>query len=163
MRDDYQCRAYINHLVAEHRRLNGMLRKMQHAIVESVQPDDQPSFRAAQQILVQLREELSQHFSEEDGGGCLEEAVSSCPSLSADAKGVEAQHPEILADVDALIEKVAGWPATVQNQVALQHDFAALCDKLHAHEAAENRILARGFGRSVNGDGTEEPSLLRDS
>jgi hypothetical protein len=162
MRDDQECLAYINHLMAEHRRLNGMLRQMQRAIVESVQPDEAPSFAETGRILARLRQELRQHFAEEDAGGCMDEAVSCCPSLSGDAKKVEAEHPEILAELDALIEKAAALPATVQNQVALQRQFDALRRKLHAHEAAENRILAQGFGRPVNGDGAAEPSFSRD-
>jgi iron-sulfur cluster repair protein YtfE (RIC family) len=159
---DHECLAYINHLMAEHRRLNGMLRQMQRVIVESVQPDEAPSLAETGRILARLRQELRQHFAEEDAGGCMEEAMSCCPSLSGDAKRVEAEHPEILAELDALIEKTKAWPASVQNQVILQREFSALCRKLHAHEAAEKRILAQGFGRPVNGDGAEEPSFTRD-
>src|SRR6187431_766552 len=100
MRDEVTCRSYVDHLVAEHRRLHVMLREMRNAIVRSVEPGEDPSFARVVQILKQLYAELKQHFAGEDAGGCLEEAVSRCPRLSTDAKRIEAEHPAILAEVN---------------------------------------------------------------
>ena len=58
MPEDQEFRTYINHLLAEHRRLNGMLRQMQHAIASSIQPDETPSFVEMGRILARLRQEL---------------------------------------------------------------------------------------------------------
>lgn len=162
MRTDDQCLCYVNHIVAQHRRLHFMLRQMRHAIVESVQPDETPSFAAIVRILTQLREELERHFAEEEAGGCLDEAVSRCPSLSAEAKQIEAEHQEILAQIDRLTEQAGTLPPTPQNQFAIQQAFDQLYRRLQKHEAAENRLLAQGFGVQVNGDEADCTALIHD-
>jgi hypothetical protein len=34
----------------------------------------------------------------------------------------------------------------------MEHAFKSLCERLHAHEAAENNLLRQAFGTNVNGD-----------
>ena len=63
-------------------------------------------------------------------------------------------NPAILAEVNDLIEKATNLPANNQNQFAIQQEFDRLYRRLRAHEAAENQLLAQGFGMPVNG--TEE-------
>lgn len=162
MRTDDECRCYINHIVAQHRRLHAMLREMRDAIVGSVQPDETPSFGRIVRVLVKLREELEQHFAQEEGGGCLDEAVSRCPSLSSEVKRIEAEHPKILAQLDGLIHQAQSLLPTPQNQLALQRAFDQLCRDLQQHETAENRLLAQGFGIQPNGDVTEFTPLIHD-
>jgi len=86
MHDDQECRCYVDHLIAEHRRLHALLRHMRAEIAHSVSPDEQPSFNGVARVLARLREELEQHFAQEEGGGCLDEAVSRCPRLAGEAK-----------------------------------------------------------------------------
>jgi hypothetical protein len=108
-----------------------------------------------------LYDELKQHFAEEDAGGCLEEAVCHCPRLAAEAKRIEAEHPAILAEVNGLIEQGTNLPANNQNQFAIQQAFYRLYQRIRVHEAAENHLLAQGFGMPVNGDEhDEQPQVL---
>ena len=162
MRTDDECRCYIDHIVAQHKRLHSMLRQMRTAIHQSVQPDEHPSFAAIAQILARLREELQHHFAEEEAGGCLDEAVSRCPSLSAEAKRIEAEHADILAQLDRLRDEAGSLAPTPQNQLAIQRDFDQLHRQLHKHEAAENRLLADGFGVQANGDDADYTALIHD-
>lgn len=162
MRADDEGRCYINHIVAEHKRLHSMLRQMRHAICHSVQPDENPSFARIAEVLARLREELTHHFAEEEAGGCLDEAVSRCPSLSAEAKRIEAEHADILAQLDRLAEQAGSLPPTPQNQVAIQRAFDQLYRLLHQHEAAENRLLAEGFGIAANGEDADYTALIHD-
>lgn len=162
MRSDDQCLSYVNHIVAQHRRLHAMLRLMRNAIGQSVQPDELPSFAEIVRILARLREELEHHFAEEEAGGCLDEAVSRCPSLSAEAKRIAAEHQEILAQVDGLTEQAGTLAPTPRNQLEIQQAFDRLYRRLQRHEAAENRLLAQGFGVQVNGDDAEYTALIHD-
>jgi hypothetical protein len=162
MRDDPDCRCYINHLIAEHRRLHALLRQMRVEMAHSLGPDEQPSFVGVRRVLTRLHEELQQHFAQEEGGGCLDEAVSRCPRLSGEAKRIEAEHPQILAELDRLIARSQTSPPTFPNQVALQREFDRLCQQLCQHEKAENALLAQGFGVNVNGDETGHTALTMD-
>jgi len=162
MRDDEESRCYVDHLVAEHRRLHAMLREMRAAIVGSIEPDGDPSFAKVAQVLGKLHGELEHHFAEEEKGGCLDEAVSRCPRLSPEARAIKAEHPEILAEIDRLIEQAAKLQPDHQNQFMIQQAFDRLYQRLCAHEAAENQLLAQGLGTSVNGDGNGRPTLIYD-
>jgi iron-sulfur cluster repair protein YtfE (RIC family) len=162
VRTDDECHSYINHIVAQHRRLNAMLRQMRNAILESVQPDEKPSFTVIARILGQLREELEHHFAQEEAGGCLDEAVSRCPALSGEVKRIEAEHPEILAKLDNLMHQARSLSPTPQSQVALQQAFDQLHRQLQKHEAAENRLLAQGFGVQPNGGDANYTPLIHD-
>jgi hemerythrin len=162
MKNDDECRSYINHIVAQHRRLHTMLRQTRGAITDSVQPDETPSFGRIIRVLAKLRDELEHHFAQEEGGGCLDEAVSLCPSLSSEVKQIEAEHPQILAQLDNLRHEAQYLSPTPQNQIALQRAFDQLYRQLHQHEAAENRLLAQGFGLQPNGDDADYTPLIHD-
>jgi len=156
MFDDQECGSYVNHLISEHRRLHTVLRQMRAAITQSLGSAEQPSFAEVTQILDRLRQELEHHFAQEEGGGCLDEAVSRCPRLAGEAKRIEAEHPMLLADVSRLSEEAKTLPPSPENQTVIQDEFDKLCQRLRTHEKAENVLLAQGFGMTVNG---EENSL----
>lgn len=162
MRDFEEGRCYVEHLLAEHRRLHRLIQQARTSIVLSGGPDGDSSFADVAQILRGLRKELEHHFAEEEGGGCLDEAVSRCPRLSAEVRRVESEHSELLAEVDRLIAEATDCNCHVEGRVALQRDFDNLCRQLHAHEAAENNLLAQGFGTNVNGDESASPPLILD-
>ena len=159
MRDYSECGYYVDHLVAEHRRLHRILRHMRSAIVSSVGPDITPSFAEVARILGRLRDELELHFTEEDAGGCFDEAVSRCPTLAPAAKGIAAEHPEILAEVNRLIDEAKDLVPTIQNQAAMQQAFERLYQRLRAHENSENHFFAHAFGTHVNDDDHVQPAF----
>jgi hemerythrin len=163
MRDDIECRCYVDHLIAEHRRLHKLLRQTRSAIVSSLEPDVEPSFAEIARVLARLRGELEQHFAQEERGGCLEEAVSRCPRLATEAKRIEAEHPQILADLDRLLSDAQELPPTRPNQLAIQHAYDRLHQRLRIHEKAENNLLAQGFGVVVNGEENGQTTLLFDA
>ena len=152
MRSYEECRPYVEHWIFEHRRLHRLLRAARSSIVHSGGPDGDTVCRDVVRVLRDLRHELAHHFLQEEAGGCLDEAVSRCPKLSADVKRIESQHPELLAAVDRLIAQAQDCDCHVQNQIALHHAFDELCRELDAHEVAENRVLKQGFGTNLNGD-----------
>jgi hypothetical protein len=159
MRDDEECRCYVNHLVAEHRRLDAQLRKMRGAITQSVGPDEEPSFAEVARNVQRLRDQLDHHFTEEEGGGCLDEAVSRCPRLSAEVKRIKEEHADLLASADHLTQRAKTLLPNLLNQFALELEFEKLYQRLRVHEAAENQVLAHGLGMPVNGEETDRQSI----
>ena len=93
MNEAEDCRAYVEHLQHEHGRLNQLLLEIDHevAALGRVGQPEVPITHFAQR-LADLRQQLQAHFTEEEAGGCLEEAVSRCPSLSEDSKAIVAEH-----------------------------------------------------------------------
>ena len=162
MREDQDCRCYIDHLFAEHRRLHALLKQMRAAIAQSVGPDETPSFAAAQRTLALLHQELAHHFAQEESGGCMDEAVSRCPRLAGEEHRIEGEHSQILAELDQLIAQTKSLPPTHANQLAVQRAFDRLCQRLHDHERAENGLLAQGFGLAASGDESAQRPLILD-
>jgi hypothetical protein len=163
MREYNECRCHVEHLITEHRRLHRMLRLARAAIVGSGGPDGDTTCADIVRILRQVREELAHHFVEEEAGGCLDEAVSRCSSLWAEARRIEAEHPHVLDDLDRLIAQALDCDRSVEKQVALKRGFDELCRQLDAHEAAENVLLRNCLGANVNGDEREQPTLIFDA
>lgn len=149
MRTVDECRSYVDHLIAEHRRLHRMLRSAHSAMIHASGPDHDATTADIIRVLRQVRDELAHHFTEEEGGGCLEEAVSHCPSLSTDSRRLQAEHPQLLESIDRLIAQAMDCDQSVQNRIELERGFDELCSQLNAHEAAENVLLRKGFGATL--------------
>jgi hemerythrin len=156
MRNYEDCRCFVEYLIAEHRRLHKMLRLASSIITANSQIESEVSSAAMVRVLRQVRDELERHFAQEESGGCLEEAVSYCPSLSSEARRVEAEHPQLLNSVDRLIAQTLDSDSSVANQLAVKQRFDELCSELAAHEAAENLLLRQAFGSTVNGSEFDE-------
>jgi hypothetical protein len=97
--------------------------------------------------LSSLQSELRHHFEQEAAGGCLEEAAGPSPVLFHEATMLLQQHPDLLAELEGVIAHVqdADWPV-----VTLRDKFKNFARQMHAHEAAENRLLAKGFGMELD-------------
>ena len=158
MRNYDDCQTYVNHLIAEHLRLHRMLVFGRKTIAGSESNGDVWT-RSVIKVLRDVRAELQCHFAEEEGGGCLDEAVSFRPQLAPELKRIESQHPRLLAELDRLIAQAADYNGTMQDRMALETGFDELCRDLHAHEAAENEVLRQGFGASIEAEGNDATTL----
>ena len=152
MRDYEECRPYVEHLRAEHRRLHALFASARCALSKSGEAESAASSALAAELLTGLRQELQHHFSEEEAGGCLDEAVSLCPRLAGEEKRIEGEHPLILAQVDRLLAQLQSLRATPATWCTLQRELERLFESIQRHEAAENRLLHEAFGITVNGD-----------
>src|SRR5262245_36051024 len=103
MRTFEECRCYVDHLIAEHRRLHRMLRLAGSSIRPAPGTGRIATRAEVLKVLRDVREELAHHFAQEEEGGCLDEAVSCCPSLSPEAHRIEAEHHRLLECIDRLI------------------------------------------------------------
>ncbi len=140
------CRTYAEHLRIEHSHIDRSLEELQHLIANTAQwskENPAPVLRAA---LVQLREQLTHHFREEEEGGCMEEAQSRSPSLLEDVRTLQAEHAGFLKTLDGLIAEAELLAKQASDLQPLQMTFSGFLHQLHAHEAEENRILLFGFG-----------------
>ncbi len=162
MRDYEQCRPYIEHWIAEHKRLHRLMQKAHAAIIQASGPDRDATAQHVVAELRRLREELAYHFREEEAGGCMDEAACMCPKLGPEVTRIEAEHVELLQRLDGLIAQAADLDETVAKRVAFDRELNDLCQQLHAHEAAENAVLRQGFGTNFNGDEVSQPAVILD-
>jgi len=162
MRDDDQGRRAIDQLRAEHRRLHGVLRHLRNSLVNAVGPDESPSFTEVVRLLTSVRDELSRHFAQEEAGGCLDEAVSHCPTLSTEVGRMRAEHPELLMAVDRLIARARKMTPSPVNQCELQREFEDLLHRIRAHEKAESELLSQGFGTNFADQPDATSKLIHD-
>lgn len=151
MRAYDECRCYVDHLIAEHRRLHRILRVARNAIMPLDNATGNVPAADIVKLLGEVREELAHHFAQEDGGGCLEEAVSRCPTLSDEVRRIEAEHPWLLESIDRLIAQARDSDRSVKGRIEVARGFDELCAQLDAHEGAENALLRKGFGANING------------
>jgi iron-sulfur cluster repair protein YtfE (RIC family) len=145
MRNCDEAVSYINHMRAQHRRLEqaigaieGRLRMEATMVPELVEQ------------LETLAQEMSHHFQAEEEGGCLEEAVSRLPQLSAKVRQIEEEHPKLQSDVREIIDKAAEIPS--DHSAEVRRMFTEFARRLLAHETAENEVLQTAFGCANNGD-----------
>jgi Hemerythrin HHE cation binding domain len=144
MNDAENCHAYVEHLQHEHGRLHRLLLEIGHEVAAAsgaCQPAD--VIAHLEQRLTDLRRQLQTHFAEEESGGCLEEAVTRCPSLSEDCKAILAEHPLLDKVLEQLLAQARDKSVSGAD---LQRDYGTFAKKLHEHEAAENRLLQMAFG-----------------
>lgn len=146
MRDLQDCRPYAEHLRVEHQRLNRCLCHVNTLFSDLVSANMVKALPRLIETLADLRVDLARHFAEEESGGCIEEAVCRCPSLSQDARNVEAQHPRLLGEVDKVIAEAQAARRDKTWIDDLQREFNQFAAQLRKHESAENRILQLGFG-----------------
>jgi hypothetical protein len=140
--------AYITHLQADHRRLQETITDIEEQWNKFPLPRPDVILHVLQDLEV-LRSELSQHFENEEAGGCLEEAISRHPSLGPDANRLEHEHPLLLRQLDALISKLKGMAKPLQDLQIARGDFDEFAKRLRDHESAECRILEQSFSRPI--------------
>jgi len=137
----------LEHLQAEHHKLNCTLLAIQHRINDPSLSDVlQRSSSDVADSLHALRAELLAHFAEEETDGCLGEAAARCPSTAGQLTAIAADHEELLRSINELIASVAENSASADH---LSRRFQALTQQLHAHEIAESRLLQYALGGDV--------------
>jgi hypothetical protein len=134
----------LGHLLSQHRELHARLLLLRAAF-DSPRGPGSAGLEALRCRLRGLREYLAGHFAQEESGGHLEESIARMPRLSAAARAVVAEHPDLLAELDALLQRLS-----VRD---LRHDvwreaaagFATFTDHLLDHERNENAVLQQGY------------------
>ena len=144
---------YVEHLTAEHRRLDQLIHQTLARLSDWEQ--NELSNWPAELLtgLVAIRDELARHFQEEEAGGCLEEAASLCSGLSNEVTAIEAEHAKLLSELDELIDRARQLTRPAAREAhALGQELRALAHAVRLHEARENQIMQRGFGVGLESD-----------
>jgi chromosome segregation ATPase len=112
------------------------------------------------QVLRALRLRIQEHFQEEESDGCLEEAVSRCPSLAAEFAQLMQEHKRLLQALDALIRDCDEPQCTrdAQRLAECRASFEGFLTLLQDHEARESALLCRGLNLAESPGGTSSRS-----
>jgi iron-sulfur cluster repair protein YtfE (RIC family) len=151
---------FVDHLIAEHRRLDQLLRRA----VKLARPLDSDAKEWLPRLtagLAAIRCELAQHFGEEDLGGCLEEAVARCPAIAPDVRRLVDEHEDLIERLDDLVVRcqTASCPTECQTH-AIEQELRLIVGELRRHEALESRVVERGFGVNLQDDETPAGDLV---
>ncbi len=95
-----------------------------------------------------FRRQLVDHFAHEEEGGLLDLAAATAPRLADRIEGLRAQHDELRARVDALVDEAAAdaWERLAER-------FAALRGDLLEHERVENEMMQSAYLEDLGGRG----------
>lgn len=140
--------AYITHLRGEHRQLKTCLEDVEQAW-KGLRRTRSLS-RGLDELISSLgglRAVLAHHLTEEEGGGCVEEAVAHAPQLSHEVTELEHQDPGMLEQLDELIDQLR---LTTRSVRKLEKDYRRLAKQISDHAAAESRIVEKSFGMEVD-------------
>ncbi len=136
----------MGHLLAQHRELHDLLVETRAAFLGC--PGD-PSIAAARDRLTALRDYLAHHFAQEEEGGYLEESLARMPRLSGAVREVLAEHPELLGELDGLLERLSARDSGGEAWRQAGRDFEAFASHLLAHERNENAVLQEGYNEDL--------------
>ena len=138
----------LGHVLAEHHDL--FLRM--HTIAESfadARPPTADRTAATLESLAGLRAHLATHFEQEERGGFMEESIARIPRLAAAASAVLRQHPELLAELDALIGGLRRGDISDKAWARAGRDFAHFAASMKAHERSENAVVQEGYNEDL--------------
>lgn len=149
---------YVEHMLAEHRRLDQLIRRTLAAVPSWEELDTAEWLPRMKRGLSAIQAELSHHFRDEEQGGCLEEAVERCPHLSQEVQKIEAQHDEILARLSELADRCqCNARLTPQQARSLEQELRQIVRELRTHEALENKVMQEGFGVCLQSEEAAAP------
>lgn len=145
--------AFAGHLLAEHGELFQQLSRLRAAMDDEAPPGCQ-RLREILAAIRGLRGRLAGHFRQEEEGGLLEESVARIPRLAADAALVLAEHPRLLADLDAITARfgAADDAPCADAWRGARAAFAAFVERMQAHERAENDVVQQGYNEDLGID-----------
>ena len=132
----------LGHLLGQHRDLHARLLALRADFAAATAS---PPLDAIRRRLVDLRDHLGEHFGQEEKGGFLEESIARMPRLSAAAREVVAEHPQLLAELDALLAALPVGDIREEAWQAAGCRFATFTDHLLAHERNENAVVQQGY------------------
>jgi len=141
----------MGHILAEHREFFDLLSSARGAFADALGGRAENAATRLGERLSCLRDHLQRHFSSEERGGYLEEASTRMPRLAADVKAVLAEHPVLLAQLDALIAEVSSSATVPQPRDlrTLEREFDEFSRNLVNHERTENAVVQAGYNEDL--------------
>jgi iron-sulfur cluster repair protein YtfE (RIC family) len=138
----------LGHVLAEHRDLFNLMSSVRSAFAAeaTATPDRQAVLLS---MLHQLRDHLHDHFAQEEEGGFLEEAVTRIPRLSAAVRSILRQHPDLLAELDRVIDAVESPAEPAEPWSRAGAAFEVFSAHMTAHERSENAVVQEGYNEDL--------------
>lgn len=138
----------LGHVLGEHRELHAAIAAVR-CLLEKGAGSPEACIDELVAALNALRGHLADHFAKEERGGFLEESVARVPRLSRAVAAIMADHPRVLAEIDALIESV---PTTAMPREAWRscgEGFERFAGHLVNHERNENSVVQEGYNEDL--------------
>jgi iron-sulfur cluster repair protein YtfE (RIC family) len=143
-------RSVVGTILAEHKDLHSAVARIKAQLAE--RDPKAPMSVSRQQLtasLSELHHYLAEHFLREEKGGFLEEAVAKLPRLAKRVMDLEHEHPELLKQIDNLLELIPKVKPTASGWKRLAIEFDRIARRLADHEAAESHLVEEGFNQDV--------------
>lgn len=132
--------ALFESMKEEHKELTDLLAKVRDA----VSAEDRTK-KQVDDLMTRLCELVETHFSHEEQGGYLKEALERAPRLAIQAQSLLLQHESLLDDVAKLrllvhsgVESPAWW-------IRIGSDFHKFASRLLNHEHAETKVVQGAY------------------
>lgn len=144
----HEINPFFMHAVAEHRELHHEYDRLRNLIL-SEEPVTATRVTEALEKLLALRNHLARHFTQEEKGGCLEEAMTRLPRIESEVTAIMTEHGDLLKAVNKLLvaARVAERPEEAWD--ILRRGFPVFAARLQAHEAAEHKLLQTAFNEDL--------------
>lgn len=137
----------LGHLLAEHRELFTLIQAVRTAFAAPGEPSAARRAGVVESLRL-LRCHLRDHFSQEECGGFMEEAVTRIPRLSAAMRSILGQHPALLGQLDRVIAALEP-PESPGSWAIAAGDYEAFAAQMTAHERRENAVLQEGYNEDL--------------
>jgi len=148
MNRDSDLQAIYEAMLAEHRELMHKINDLR-AWFEQVGEYGRPRFGELGTRLQPLRDELQQHFQEEEAGGYLAEALAVAPRFGREADELRQQHAGFLNGLDSLIGRLGELEPPFSGWTQARTEFEAILTKIREHEGRETAIVQAAFGDDI--------------
>ena len=137
-----KARKFLRSIQGDHRKLIKQFLAVRDSwnILDDPRSSDYATIRKQ---LTSLREQLAEHFTDEEQGGYLHQALSAAPRLRQQAAELAGQHKCFLECLDRLSNNLRAEEAESWKEA--RSDFGQLVIDLQKHEGAENMLLQDAF------------------
>ncbi|HEV7223575.1 MAG TPA: hemerythrin domain-containing protein [Pirellulales bacterium] len=137
-KDEYA--AFAAAFAVEHREMRHLLQTVRNLL-----GPQHPWSPEAVEALIALQNHMRHHFSQEEEGGYLEEALAVAPRFSGQANMLLKQHPELLERVDHVVDLARHSGGAPEAWEKLRQEAESLFSALVAHEGGENQIVQQAL------------------
>jgi len=126
--------------------LNDLLAKVRDSIKRHDSGvDSGGEFESLRIWIDRLRIQVLKHFSEEEQGGCLEEAVARLPRLAAAANEIQAERERLRKLLAELVESERAAESDHDQWRVFVDEFVVLAEQLLKHKSQECSVISEGF------------------
>ena len=95
--------------------------------------------------LRQLRDLVDSHFVAEEASDCFPDLVSHAPRVSERVKIMLAEHGELRAEIQGLVQGTEACRGSTEDRDRLAAGFQTFAAKLMHHEQTENELVQEVF------------------